>query len=111
MEAKDSAKDTFEDTWTADGSDETRAPVRLSVPPHTNIADQGPCLYLGPGGQRCQRRALEGGYCASHRPGVIGAPKIEFSKKTLAAIIGVAAIVWPYIVDIVREIIRWMHSH
>jgi hypothetical protein len=28
-------------------------------------ADQGPCLYLGPRGQRCGRRATAGGFCAS----------------------------------------------
>jgi hypothetical protein len=111
MADQDSAKDTFEDTWTAADSDETRARLRLSLPSGPNVADHGPCLYLGPSGQRCQRRAVEGGYCASHRPGAIGVPKVEFSKKMLAAIIGVAAIVWPYIADIVREIVRWMHSH
>src|ERR1700734_2250543 len=29
----------------------------------------GPCLYLGPQGQRCDRAATEGGFCAKHQPG------------------------------------------
>jgi hypothetical protein len=111
MEAEESAKDTFEDTWTAADRDETRAHMGLSSHPRTNVADQGPCLYLGPSGQRCQRRALEGGYCATHRPGAISLPSAPLSKKTLAAIIGIATVLWPIISDIVREIVRWMHSH
>jgi hypothetical protein len=110
-EPNDPARDTFDDTWTADRSDDSAVGPLLSSSPRTSAADQGPCLYLGPSGQRCGRRALEGGYCASHRPGAISLPKVALSKKTLAAIIGVVAIVWPYIAELVREIVRWMHSH
>jgi len=111
MVAENSAKGTFDDTWTESGGDEMTAPKLLSLPSRDNNVDQGPCLYLGPGGQRCDRRAIEGGYCAKHRPGAISLPKPSFSKKTLAAIIGLAGIFWPYLADLVREFVRWMHSH
>jgi hypothetical protein len=29
----------------------------------------------------------------------------------LAAIAAAAGILWPYIADLVREIVHWMHSH
>jgi hypothetical protein len=109
MSAEESARDTFEETWADGGADE--APLELASPPRASGGDQGPCLYLGPGGQRCDRRAIEGGYCAKHRPGSISLPKPAFSKKTLAAIIGLAGILWPYLADLVREFVRWTHSH
>jgi hypothetical protein len=109
MSVEDSARDAFEETWPDSGADE--APPELAPPPPGSAGDQGPCLYLGPGGQRCDRRAIEGGYCARHRPGAICLPKLTFSKKTLAAIIGLAGILWPYLADLVREFVRWMHSH
>jgi len=70
---------------------------------------QGPCLYLGPAGQRCDRLALAGGFCARHRP---GARREAFRNpaRILAAALGIAALVWPYVNDLVREIIRWTHS-
>jgi hypothetical protein len=30
--------------------------------------DQGPCLYFGPQGQRCDRPAIANGFCARHLP-------------------------------------------
>jgi hypothetical protein len=111
MEAENSSKDTFEDTWTASGDAEIPSLENLSPPSKDSNADQGPCLYLGPSGQRCDRRALAGGYCASHRPGGIGLPKIAVTKKTLAAIAAASWFLWPYVGEVVREIIRWVHSH
>jgi hypothetical protein len=29
----------------------------------------------------------------------------------LAAVAAIIGILWPYVDDVVREIIRWMHSH
>jgi hypothetical protein len=110
MIAETPASDTFEDTWAADGSDKSRGAPLLSSTPRTDGADQGPCLYLGPAGQRCDRRAIEGGYCARHRPGASALPKPALFTKTLAAIAAVAGLLWPYIADLVREVIRWMHS-
>ncbi len=111
MDAENSSRDTFDDTWPAVAGDASPRPQALSSPPRDSSADQGPCLYLGPSGQRCDRRAVAGGYCASHRPGGIGLPKIAVTKKTLAAIAAASWFLWPYIGEAVREIIRWMHSH
>lgn len=70
----------------------------------------GPCLYLGPSGQRCERPALEGGFCAVHTPGS-GVALTPNRRRVLAAIAAIIGILWPYVDDVVREIIRWMHSH
>ncbi len=70
----------------------------------------GPCLYLGPSGQRCAKPALEGGFCAVHSPGS-GAAIAPNRKRVLAAVAAIIGILWPYVDDVVREIIRWMHSH
>jgi len=81
----------------------------------SNGADQGPCLYFGPRGQRCNRRALIGGFCAIHQPGgsfsgVPGATS-KPSKKFIASVLAIVAVIWPYLADIVREVIRWIHAH
>ena len=70
----------------------------------------GPCLYLGPSGQRCAKPALEGGFCAVHSPGSGGAITPN-RRRVLAAVAAIIGILWPYVDDLVREIIRWMHSH
>lgn len=105
-------KDRFADTWLgayADAGEEptTPAPLDLSAQPS---GDRGPCLYLGPAGQRCDRPALEDGFCSVHQPGG-PAGKIGPSNRTLAAIAAIAGILWPYIADVVRLIVRWLHSH
>ena len=71
-------------------------------------ADLGPCLYLGPAGQRCDQRAFEEGYCAQHQPGA--RPPIVAGSKVVAASFGIIGLLWPYLADLVREIIRLMHS-
>jgi hypothetical protein len=71
-------------------------------------ADQGPCLYLGPSGQRCDEKAFEGGFCAKHQPGA--APPITAASKVVAASAGIIGLLWPYLADLVREIIRLIHS-
>ena len=71
-------------------------------------ADLGPCLYLGPAGQRCGERAFEGGFCAKHQPGAT--PPIVASTKVVAASAGIIGLLWPYLADLVREIIRLIHS-
>ncbi|HEY6905321.1 MAG TPA: hypothetical protein VI216_13510 [Candidatus Acidoferrales bacterium] len=72
--------------------------------------DWGPCLYLGPSGQRCGKPALEGGFCAVHSPGSSGVITPN-RRRVLAAVAAILGILWPYVDDVVREIIRWMHSH
>jgi len=111
MDSENSAGDTFDETWARSSDDVMTGAQTLSSSTPASNSDQGPCLYLGPNGQRCDRRALAGGYCARHRPGAITLPKVSLSKKTLAAIAAGAGILWPYIGEVVREIIRWMHSH
>lgn len=76
--------------------------------------DQGPCLYLGPQGQRCGRRALRDGFCSNHLPGSaasINAKSSAPSKKIIAALIAISGLLWPLVADIVREVLRWLHSH
>jgi hypothetical protein len=69
-------------------------------------SDQGPCLYIGPAGQRCSRSAVEGGFCPRHR---IGEPSEAPNRpvlKRFIAVIGVLVALWPLIADLVRELIR-----
>ncbi len=74
--------------------------------------DWGPCLYLGSAGQRCSRRALEGGFCARHQPGsggqFQGLSVPQISRRTVA-ILGLLAVLWPVLADLVRELIRLLH--
>jgi hypothetical protein len=72
--------------------------------------NQGPCLYLGPNGQRCNKRAIDGGFCAAHGP---DAPKAVATNpaRFLAAAAAIVGILWPYVDFAVREFIRWAHSH
>jgi hypothetical protein len=83
--------------------------------PRPNNADQGPCLYFGPRGQRCNRRALAGGFCPIHQPagapGGIPGSTSKPSKKFIASALAIVAVIWPYLADILREVIRWIHAH
>jgi hypothetical protein len=65
----------------------------------------GPCLYLGPSGQRCDRQAVEGGFCASHQPAGGKHSIADLSRRALG-VLGVLAVVWPLLADLIREIIR-----
>jgi hypothetical protein len=70
--------------------------------------DLGPCLYLGPAGQRCSRRALEGGFCARHQPEArrfAGLSVAQISRRAVA-IFGLLAVLWPVLADVIRELIR-----
>jgi len=73
--------------------------------------DHAPCLYFGPNGQRCSKRALATGFCASHRPGP-GKAKAGSVRpaRLLTAAAAIIGILWPYLDFLVREIIRWAHS-
>jgi len=71
--------------------------------------NQGPCLYLGPAGERCTRPALAGGFCEKHGLG----GRVEAFRnpaRILAALAGIVALLWPYVSDLVREIMRWAHG-
>lgn len=75
--------------------------------------DQGPCLYLGPRGQRCGNPAVSGGFCARHQAGEPGGPQVAGRgvSRVVAAGIGILAAMWPVIADVLREVLRWIHSH
>jgi len=100
-------------SYTASADDYLPASEISSSQTSTNLPsakDWGPCLYLGPSGQRCARPALEGGFCAIHSPGSAAAITPN-RRRVLAAVAAIIGILWPYVDDVVREIIRWMHSH
>jgi hypothetical protein len=81
----------------------------IAVKSPVKDADEGPCLYLGPAGQRCYQRALKGGFCAEHQPGATARRGIGKRSKIVAAIVGIAGALWPYIYDFVRELMRILH--
>ncbi len=98
----------IEDDVGADDLGTVQAVIAASPTPG---ADEGPCLYLGPAGQRCYQPAVNGGFCAAHQPGATPRAKMGKRGKLLAAIAGIAGVVWPYVYDFVREIIRIFHPH
>src|SRR5277367_6091735 len=76
-------------------------------------SDQGPCLYLGPRGQRCGNPAVSGGFCARHQPSELGGAQVASRgvSRVVAAGIGILAAMWPILADLLREALRWIHSH
>jgi len=94
----------------AESSDEVEiTPIRNSRPT-SSIADRGPCLYLGPTGQRCSKGALPDGFCAAH--GLRACKSIGTNPARFwAAAAAIAGLLWPYVEFIIREIIRWARSH
>jgi hypothetical protein len=78
----------------------------LSLPIASEGADYGPCLYFGPGGKRCNRRAIEGGFCPQHQPGAKPIPQGAIGMRRVIAILAALAALLPWLVDFVREIIR-----
>jgi hypothetical protein len=69
-------------------------------------ADLGPCLYFGPTGQRCDRRATKDGFCGRHQPGTptISAP--FFTPKKLAAFLIALAMLWPELTRFLSALAR-----
>lgn len=72
--------------------------------------DQGPCLYLGPKGQRCSDPAIAGGSCAKHDPDAAKAAA-KGVARLVGAGIGILAAMWPILADVIRDVMRWIHSH
>ena len=71
-------------------------------------AAHGPCLYLGPRGQRCDRAALEDGFCALHSPDAVAlGPWVWFRR--MAALLLLAAILWPLVDALLEELSHWRH--
>jgi hypothetical protein len=82
-----------------------------SAPQVASAGDLGPCLYFGPAGQRCNRRAVEGGFCSRHQPDsgqFQGLSVPQISRRTVA-ILALVAVLWPVLADIVRELMRLLH--
>src|ERR1700684_1752994 len=75
----------------------------------SSTGGQGPCLFLGPTGQRCARQAVDGGFCVRHQPGGTGAVTgtAGVPSRAFAAVVTIGILLWPYIADAVREILRW----
>ncbi len=102
-------------------SSDGAATARYGIAPtiRKNSSDQGPCLYFGPQGQRCDRPAIANGFCRRHLPMQPGEPSesgvASPSSKPFARVIAVGiaifAAIWPVIADLLREIIRWIHAH
>ena len=67
----------------------------------------GACLYLGPGGQRCNRLAVQDGFCARHHPET-GPQLTQEWLRRAAAFLLLLAVLWPLLVDIAKEISRWL---
>jgi hypothetical protein len=91
----------FEDY--SEGAEEELAGTPVGV---TGSEDYGPCLYLGPAGQRCSRRALEGGFCALHTSGAKPPVASKPSAKRVAAVVGALVALLPWLGDLIREMIR-----
>jgi hypothetical protein len=72
-----------------------------------NMPDQGSCLYLGPAGQRCSRKAVTGGFCERHRAGATpgGSASGRPLRRAVAVIAALAAML-PFLGDFIRELIR-----
>lgn len=83
------------------------APDSPPAPSPSLENNQGPCLYLGPAGQRCGRGAVEGGFCLQHQPG--SAVKIPSGRSVRRSVAIAAAFtaLWPLLLDLIRELIRW----
>jgi hypothetical protein len=67
------------------------------------------CLYLGPAGERCDRPALDNGFCPRHQLDVSATTLRDESrarKKKAAATVGVIAALWPLIEELLRQIFR-----
>src|ERR1700678_2621518 len=89
----------------------------------------GACLYFGPRGERCTRRALASGFCSRHRAKGTGAhagaglvssvaqaeQDFEVQKrrfvKVVFSLLGFAAVLWPIIADAIRAILALLRGH
>ncbi|MGA8145254.1 MAG: hypothetical protein WB987_15310 [Candidatus Acidiferrales bacterium] len=74
--------------------------------PRVSYADQGPCLYLGPAGQRCTQRAIEGGFCARHQHGAPAIIGPFLTPKKIAALFVALAMLWPELARIISALVR-----
>lgn len=102
---------------TSDGVAIARYGVESAI--RKTSSDQGPCLYFGPQGQRCDRRAVADGFCRRHQPAQLGEtaqPGVARSgskpfARVIAVGIAIFAALWPVIAELLREIFRWINAH
>jgi hypothetical protein len=86
------------------GKEPTRRPNTMTRA--GTAADQGPCLYFGPAGQRCERRATRDGFCARHQAGASAVRVPILTPKKIAAFLVAIAMLWPELVRIVSALLR-----
>ena len=81
-------------------------PPKPSAANRALLGDLGPCLYFGPAGQRCDRRASRDGFCQRHQPAasVISTP--FFTPKKLAAFLIALAMLWPELTRFLSALAR-----
>jgi hypothetical protein len=112
---------------------------RASVAEAASV-NYGPCLYFGPRGQRCDRRATATGFCARHsaaqaarnakfwdasaQPDVVEdgddvdarAPKdanaesVKRRSRILFALLALAGVLWPVLNEVLRALISFLHD-
>jgi hypothetical protein len=92
--------------------------LELDVPPELEAAEDvrparpagslGPCLYLGPRGERCSHPAVEGGYCTKHSGAPAAGSPVRSYTRVLAATLALIVVIWPYVSDLVRDLFRWL---
>ena len=68
--------------------------------------DFGPCLYFGPAGQRCDRRATRDGFCQRHQPGIPTISASFLTPKKLAAFLIALAMLWPELTRFLSALAR-----
>jgi Family of unknown function (DUF5763) len=67
----------------------------------------GPCLYLGPQGQRCDRPAGEDGFCTRHSP-EHAVDRRRIAKQVVAFLLLALGLLWPLLHDFLRQISGWI---
>jgi hypothetical protein len=83
-------------------------PATRSLPVRRQFSsvDLGPCLYFGPAGQRCDRRATKDGFCSRHQPGAPAISASFFTPKKLAAFLIALAMFWPELAKFLSALAR-----
>lgn len=71
----------------------------------TSVANR-PCLYIGASGERCNQPAMRGDFCSRHSAPDPEAPTESKIAKRAIAVGGVLAVLWPFIVDLIRALLR-----
>lgn len=90
---------------TSDNSTRIQA-SNASVSNRTLPTDLGPCLYFGPAGQRCDRRATRDGFCQRHQPDAPTTSTPFFTPKKLAAFLIALAMLWPELTRFLSALAR-----